>query len=392
MPTADETALVAAVASGRRLAEAVITAWDAGEAIVPINPVLPAAEIDRLLAQVRPTHVVDGDRNRASAAGLPVARDTAAVVVTSGTTGEPKAVELTRSGMEVMARGYSAGLDAGPRDRWLACLPLHHVASLGVLARAYVTAVPWTVHESFDVDRVARAPRDEGATIVSVVPTALRRLLEARAPIEEYRRIVVGGAPCPPGLRAHAESVGATVVDAYGLTETWGGFALDGRTIGGAKARLDPTTGEIFVRGAVVMRGYRLDPARTAEVLDTDGWLATGDIGAFDVDGRLHVVDRRKDLVITGGVNVSPTAVEAVLIRHPDVDDVCVIGVPDDDWGERVVACVVPCPDTPPPTVDELRAFGRRHLAAPQLPREVRIVSEIPRSAGGKPLRRLLRP
>src|SRR6185437_10035953 len=111
--------------------------------------------------------------------------------------GLPKGVELTRAGMEVMGRGYSAGLGAGPGDRWLACLPLHHVASLGALARSYVTGVPFTVHEGFDVERVARSPRTEGTTIVSLVPTTIRRLLDAGAPLHEFRWVIAGGAPCP---------------------------------------------------------------------------------------------------------------------------------------------------------------------------------------------------
>ena len=259
--------------------------------------------------------------------------------MTSGTTGTPKGVELTRAGMEVMGRGYSNGLEAGPGDRWLACLPLHHVASLGVFARAFVTGVPWTVHDGFDIARVARAPRAEGATMVSVVPTALRRLLDAGAPMHEYRRVIVGGAPCPPSLRSRAEQLGVQVVDAYGMTETWGGWALDGIPIEGAEARL-ADDGELFVRGEMVMRGYRLDPGQTELVLGADGWLATGDVAELDA-GRVRVVDRKKDLVITGGVNVSPTEVEGVLAHHAAVRDVCIVGAFDEEWGERVVAYVV---------------------------------------------------
>ena len=210
---------------------------------------------------------------------MPAPADTAAIVVTSGTEGAPKGVELTRAGMEVMGRGYSAGLDAGPADRWLACLPLHHVASLGALARSYVTGVPCTVHDGFDLDRVARSPRAEGTTIVSLVPTTMRRLLDAGAPLHEFRRVIIGGAPCPPALRARAEHAGVAVVDAYGLSETWGGFALDGVPIAGAEVRVAAADDEILVRGAMVMRGYRLDPARTAAVLDADGWFHTGDVG-----------------------------------------------------------------------------------------------------------------
>jgi O-succinylbenzoic acid--CoA ligase len=391
MPGSDETAVVAVIAAGHALAVAAVSAWDTGEAILPINPAAPRAERDRLLEQLRPTHViVDGDR-QSMAGGLPAPADTAAIVVTSGTTAEPKGVELTHTGMEVMGRGYSAGLDADERDRWLTCLPLHHVASLGALARAYVTGASWVAHERFDIDRVARAPQEEGATIVSLVPTTLLRLLDAGAPLHAFRRVIIGGAPLSEALRARAESTGAVIADAYGLSETWGGFALDGVTIAGVDSRLDPEDAEILVRGAPVMRGYRLDPEHSAEVLDADGWLHTGDIGALDADGRLRVIDRAKDLVISGGVNVSPTEVENVLATHPDVDDVCIIGVPDAEWGERVVAFVVTAPGARPPTLEGLRAFAAGQLAAPKLPRELRIVDAVPRSAGGKALRRLLR-
>jgi O-succinylbenzoic acid--CoA ligase len=391
MPGSDETAVVAVIAAGHELAVAAVSAWDAGEAILPINPSAPRAERERLLDQLRPTHLLEAGVRAAAPGGIPAPVDTAAIVVTSGTTAEPKGVELTRTGMEVMGRGYSAGLDADERDRWLTCLPLHHVASLGALARAYVTAASWVAHERFDIDRVARAPRDEGATIVSLVPTTLLRLLDAGAPLHEFRRVIIGGAPLPAALRARAESAGAAIVDAYGLSETWGGFALDGIAIAGIDTRLDADRAEIFVRGAPVMRGYRLDPARSAEVLDADGWLHTGDIGAVDADGRLRVIDRVKDVVISGGVNVSPTEVEHALTMHPDIEDACVIGVADAEWGERVVAFVVAVPGAPAPTLEELRAFAADQLAPAKLPRELRVVDAIPRSTGGKALRRLLR-
>jgi O-succinylbenzoic acid--CoA ligase len=395
----DETSVVAAVLAGRALADVVFAAWDAGAAILPLNPAAPASERDRLIARLRPTHLITDGNGAGDGSGLgldgahaldgvPAPPDTAAILVTSGTTGEPKGAELTRAGMDVMGRGYSAGLGAGPDDRWLACLPLHHVASLAVLARAYVTAVPWTVHDRFDIARVARAPRDEGATIVSVVPTVLRRLLDAGAPMHEYRRVIVGGAPCPPALRMRAEDAGVCVVDAYGMTETWGGWALDGEPITGAEMRL-AADGELFVRGPMVMRSYRRDVAQTAAVLLPDGWLATGDVAEIQ-SGRVRVIDRKKDLVITGGVNVSPTEVEGVLVQHPGVEDLCIVGIPDEEWGERVVAYVVARDDQPAPSLDALRGFGAEHLSPAKLPREIRVVGEIPRSPSGKPLRRLL--
>jgi O-succinylbenzoic acid--CoA ligase len=386
MSTADECELVAVVGRGNEIAKVAVAAWDAGHAILPINPDLTAAELEQLLIRLRPTEL-NGERRRD---GEPVPAGTAAVVVTSGTAGAPKGVELTTAGMDVMGRGYSAGLDAGPGDRWLAALPLHHVASLAVIARAYVTGVPYVVHDSFDVDRVAAEPREEGTTIVSLVPTTLRRLLDADAPLHEYRRVIVGGAPCPPGLRARAEATGVVLVDAYGLSETWGGFALNGVPIAGAEVRLAGDN-EILVRGAMVMRAYRRDVVRTTDVLETDGWLHTGDVGQIDNHGCVEVIDRVRDLVITGGVNVSPTEIEAVLIEHPNVADVCVIGAPDEEWGERVVAVVVPADRHSVPTLEQLRDFARAQLSGPKLPREVRIAAQIPRSNSGKPLRRVLR-
>ena len=388
-PDAGGTPVVAVIDSGARLARAALACWEHGRAIMPVNPAFTRPELDALFDRLRPNailadgEVFDFDGGEHAAPGI------AAVVVTSGTAGEPKGVELTRRGMEVMGHGYSNGLQAGPNDRWLMCLPLHHVASLGALARAYVTGVPYTVHEHFNVDGVSRSPGLEGTTIVSLVPTALRRLLDANAPIQHYRRIIVGGAPCPPTLRARAEVRGATIVDAYGLSETWSGFALDGVPIEGAEVKI-AADGEILVRGDMVMHGYRRDPELTATVLEPDGWFHTGDVGAFDEHGKLQVVDRMKDIVISGGVNVSPTEVEGVLARHPDIEDVCVIGADDDEWGERVVAVIVPRPETYP-TIDELREFAREQLSPTKLPREIRVVNEIPRGASGKPLRRELR-
>ncbi|MGI9033533.1 MAG: class I adenylate-forming enzyme family protein, partial [Acidimicrobiales bacterium] len=151
-----------------------------------------------------------------------------------------------------------------------------------------------------------------------------------------------------------------------------------------------PPTDEIQVRGAPVMRGYRLRPTETVLALSTDGWLHTGDAGAWDADGSLRVVDRLRDLVVSGGVNVSPTEVETVLSRHPAVADVGVVGAPDPEWGEVVVAFVVPAAGCPPPALDELRALGAEHLSAAKLPRRLVAIDTIPRTPGGKPMRRLL--
>jgi O-succinylbenzoic acid--CoA ligase len=216
----------------------------------------------------------------------------------------------------------------------------------------------------------------------------LGRLLDAQAPLHDYRHVIVGGARMSPQLRTRAEETGAPVVDAYGLSETWGGFALDGRPIEGARVRLGDDD-EIQVSGPMVMRGYRGDTAGTAAAFTSDGWLRTGDVGRLE-HGLVQIVDRARDLVISGGVNVSPSAVEAVLAEHPMVEDVCVTGAPDPEWGERVVAFVVLRRGAGDLTLDDLRELAEGRLTKAQLPRQLVVVDSIPRTAGGKARRREL--
>ncbi len=389
MAGAAEAPLVAVLLPRPEAAAAVRAAWDAGEAVVVLDPAAPAAVTTALLERLAPTQRLDRDGRHPCPGGVPVAADVCAVVATSGTTGEPKGVELTTAGLEAIGRGCNEALGAGSDDSWLLCLPVHHVAGLAILARARIAGATVVTDPAFDLDAVASAPRDRGTALVSLVPTMVRRLLAAGAPLADWKALVVGGSPLPAQLRARTEATGARVVDTYGMSETWGGVVLDGVAIRDTEVTLAPD-GEILVRGDAVMRGYRLRPDETAAAFTADGRLRTGDVGAVDGRGRLAVVDRRRDLVITGGVNVSPTAVEHVLATHPRIADVAVTGRPDDEWGERVVAFVVTHDGDTAPTLRELRAFAAEQLSAPSLPREVVVVDEIPRSPGGKVLRRLL--
>jgi O-succinylbenzoic acid--CoA ligase len=389
MPGGDQANLVAVLLPPPAAAEVVRRCWDDGEAVAVLDPRAPAAALDRAAALLAPTHVVDGNGRRAVADGRPATGGVAAVVLTSGTTGEPKAVELTRAGRDAIGRGFAAALGTTPHDRWLACLPLHHVAGLAILGRSVASGVPVVIHDGFHLDAVASSPDREGTTIVSLVPTTLARLLDAGGDVARYRVVVVGGAPLPPALRARCDTAGVRCVDTYGLSETWGGVLLDGVPVPGADLDLGDE-GEILVGGPMVMRGYRFDPDATALALTADGRLRTGDLGRREPDGRIVVTGRRRELIISGGVNVSPIAVESVLADHPGVADVCVAGRPDPEWGERVVAFVVARDPLAPPTLEELRAFARDRLTKPQLPRHVEVVAEIPRTAGGKTLRHRL--
>jgi O-succinylbenzoic acid--CoA ligase len=390
MAGSGEADLLAIVAPRWRAADLVRDAWDARQAVTVIDPSAPRGAVEQVLARLAPTHLVDEDGRRPLPGGVPVAAGTAAVVVTSGTTGAPKGVELTVDGAIAVGHGWAATMGHEPADHWFLSLPLHHVAGLAILARSRVTGAGVTVVDGFDIDAVGGAPARFGATLVSVVPTMLGRLLDAGAPMHEYRGVVTGGAPLPPAVRARAEALGVPIYDAYGQSETWGGCVANGVPIPGASVRLG-SDDEIEISGPMVMRDYRRDPSASGRAFTADGWLRTGDIGRFADDGRLEVVDRIRDLVITGGVNVSPVEVEQVLADHPDVADVAIIGAPDDEWGERVVAHVVPHDPSSPPTLGALRAFASERLTAPKLPRELVLVDAVPRSPGGKILRRELR-
>jgi O-succinylbenzoic acid--CoA ligase len=293
----------------------------------------------------------------------------ALVVATSGTTGEPKGVVLTHAAVRASALATSARLAVDPTtDTWLACLPLAHVGGLSVVLRALVTGTPLVVHPAFDADAVTAAAR-HGATLVSLVTTALRRIDPGL-----FRRIVLGGGPAPVDCPANA-------VVTYGMTETGSGVVYDGIPLDGVEVAVG-ADGEIRLRGPMLLRAYRdgTDPR------DADGWLATGDLGTWD-GHRLRVQGRKGDLIISGGENVWPAAVEAVLGAHPAVAEVAVVGRPDPEWGQQVVAVVVPADAAAPPTLDDLRAFVKEQLAPWAAPRRLELVPSLPRTALGKIVR-----
>jgi o-succinylbenzoate---CoA ligase len=380
-------ALVAIALPRPAAARAIVASWEAAEAVLPLDPDAPEPELKGILAAAGPTHLLDGDGRRPLAGGQPAEAGVAAVVATSGTAGAPKVVELGADAIRWSALATSAALGAGPGDRWLCCVPVHGVAGLAVLARAWHTGLPVEVHDGFDPAAVGAAAGR--ATLVSLVPAMLRRLLAAGDAASRFRRVLLGGGPVPADLAQEAWERRVGLVRTYGLTETFGGMAHDGHPLDGAEVRVADPEGEILVRGPMLFRRYRGEPARTAAAL-RDGWLHTGDLGRVGPDGRLVVLGRVDELVISGGVNVHPDEVEAVLAAHPGVAEVAVAGRADPDWGQRVTAFVVPRDPARPPTLEELRAFSRERLAAAKAPRELVLVPALPRGPSGKLLRRLL--
>ncbi|HEX4215002.1 MAG TPA: AMP-binding protein [Candidatus Dormibacteraeota bacterium] len=389
--------------AGVRFAALLFACIRTGAALVPLDPRAPATVIERVLADSRPRLIIrDGEIEDLSDPASGSEGD-ACVLYTSGTTGIPKGVRLTLDNLLASARGCREQLGSGSDDRWLLCLSPHHVGGLAIFLRAADANQPMITLDSFREEEVLRAVADEHVTLLSVVPTMLSRLLRAGGAeaLSGLRAILVGGAPASAEHVREWDRMGLPVCPTYGLTETCsqvatippgraGELAGTAGLVGPhARVELDPApefgagVGEIVVSGPAVSPGYLNPEIRPAP--GPEGFH-TGDLGRLD-DGVLTVIGRRDDGIVTGGESVQPEEVEAVLRRHPAVVDVAVAGRPDPEWGEVVCAWVV---TGSPLAESELDSFCREHLTGPKIPRRWTRVEELPRSAGGKLLRRSL--
>lgn len=365
---------------GKGFLDALRAVWDTGDAAAPLNPRLPPAAARELVAALRPTRVVGSDGEiRRLEGGLPVEEGDALVVATSGSSGVPRGVVLTHQAVAASAHATTARLKVDPdRHRWLACLPLAHIGGLSVLTRSILTGTPVDVLPRFDAEEVTGLGASGRITHVSLVATALWRVDAAL-----FACILLGGA-APP------EDLAPNVVTTYGMTETGSGVVYDGVPLDGVEIAVAPS-GEILVRAPMLLRTYRdgTDP-RVPGPDGRGGWLPTGDGGALDPSGRLVVEGRLAEVVVTGGEKVWPVRVEAVLERHPAVAEVAVWKRPDPEWGERVVAWVVPADAAQPPDLPSLRQLVAAELGSWAAPRELVLTDALPRTGSGKIRRRQL--
>lgn len=353
--------------AGPAFVAAVTDCWDRGDAVVPLDPRWPDAERRRVLDAVAPTHVVGSDGMEPRTGGRPAVDGDALVIATSGTTGAPKAVVLTMAAMQAAVDITSEAIGTTDADRWLLVLPAAHIGGFGVVARSVLGGTPITALAGFDPAAVEVAV-DHGASLVSMVPTML-----ARVDVDGFRVVLLGGSAIPADRPPNS-------IATYGMTETAGGVVYDGVPLPGVEVRI-ADDGEIMLRTPTLARGYR-DGGGLSIV---DGFLASGDVGRV-LDGVLTVEGRKDDVIVTGGHKVWPQRVEAVLRMHPSVADVVVVGAPDPEWGEVVVAHVVAGGEVP--SLDVLRGLVKEELPAHMAPQRIEIVDALEMTPSGKPRRR----
>lgn len=334
----------------------------------------------------------------------------ATVLFTSGTTDRPKGAILTHGAHVASADAWAAFLEPRPSDRWLACVPLFHVAGLAIVTRASRWGVPLVVQPRFDPGAVCGA-LERGVSHVSLVAPMLDQLLAsgACAVPRTLRAVLVGGGPVLADQVLRARRRGWPVVPTYGLTETASGVAAlpadavadhaatVGRALPGVQLRIAVDgrpmragqAGEILVRGPMTFAGYTGLPDETARAL-RDGWLHTGDFGVLDEDGYLTVIDRRDDLIVSGGENISPSEVESALLAYPAVAEAAVVGRPDARWGSVPVAVIV-LRHGGEVTDRMLADHCRDRLAGFKVPVAFQRRASLPRAPNGKLLRSVIR-
>jgi O-succinylbenzoic acid--CoA ligase len=381
----------AAVTMGGGLRQVVLihALMKTGAVLMPLSPKLSEGERAAAIAAGGVTvDLDDPSRLTQTEADMPLLGehdmgDTHCRILTSGSTGEPHTVSLTYGNHLFSAMGSAFNIGVDPADRWLCALPTSHISGLSIVMRSVIYGTGMILHDGFDTAAVKRAIEEDGASVISMVSTMLIRLLEDGVDLSGTRAILVGGGPVPPSVLERALSLGAPVIQTYGLTETCSQVTTleiaEARRKVGSVGRPLLTSHLRIQEGEILVQG----PTVSADALDADGWLHTGDTGRIDEDGFLYVDGRTDEMIITGGENVIPAEVEDVLVSHPSVAEAAVVGRPDPEWQQAVTAVLVASGDARPSS-DEIREFCAGKLAGYKVPKRVEFTDALPRTPSGK--------
>ena len=360
-----------------------------GAVLVPLSPKLSGDERARAIeASGADLDLDDQSRINQTEADMPLLGENDldaphCRILTSGSTGNPRPVELTYGNhlFSTMASAFRIGVE--PQDRWLCAMPLAHISGLSIVMRSVIAGTGMVLQDRFTVEGVARAIAEDGVTVISVVPTMLIRLLEAEVDLSGLRAVLVGGGPAPASTIEEALSRGAAVIQTYGLTEACSQVTTlevkEARRKVGSVGRPLLTSHLRIENGEILVQG----PTVSAREVDADGWLHTGDLGWIDDEGFLYVEGRTDDLIISGGENVMPAEVEDVLVGHPDVLEAAVVGRPHPEWQQAVTAVLVMREGA---TIDleAVKAHCYGKLAPYKIPKQIEVVDELPRTPSGK--------
>lgn len=325
------------------------------------------------------------------------ADDIQLILATSGSEGEPKGVMLTGRNLAAAARAACQRIPLRPGDRWLACLPPHHIGGIAIPFRCALAGATVVFMERFDARAVLRTLREERITHVSLVPAMLTRLLEPdTGPPMSLRHALIGGAALAPSLEARARDRGWPLCVSYGMSEAGSQVATRcgeaaaegdcGLPLPGMEVKIDVSSGRILLRGDAVMAGYANPALRPGEGLSREGWFATADLGRLDAHGRLGILGRADDMLVSGGVNIHPLEVEAILAGCPGIREIALTATDDPVWGDRLVAIYAGETGT-----HDVLAWCRENLPGAQRPRAAIKVASLPRNALGKIDRQALR-
>ncbi len=405
---------------------ALVGAIWSGRVAVPLNPMLKPNELDFLCRDAAIDTVVVAEPTAPLVAGLEVrsilitdlvrfgqpaaepapadADGDAVMLYTSGTSGKPKGVPLTHNNLLSNARTLIERAALTEREVFLGVMPMFHAFGLtGSMLMSLLLGSEATYQPRFHPERSAAAIAERGVTVFIAVPPMFGLLARSRGHDEGLRGLrlpVSGGEALPSAYRdAYRQRFGRDLLEGYGLTETSPVLAVNipgenkpgtvGRPLPGVEVRIAAGDGEIQVRGPGVMKGYHNRPDENAHAFTADGWFRTGDMGQLDADGYLSITGRIKELIIRGGEKIMPREVEEVLSRCPGVREAAVVGEPDGDRGEAVIAFVVPADEAPTP--EAVREFCKAHLAEFKVPRRVTVARDLPRGPTGKLLKRALK-